>query len=107
MLHLQILQRKAVLLMINNEIVLKTSEIKQYDNVHQWLKASLKLPEHYGENLDALWDSLTGDMKLPVTILWEDDANTGDSYSSITTIFEEAAGEVDGIEFGYLLDEDE
>lgn len=93
--------------MSNNEIVLKTSEIKQYEHVHQWLKAALSLPAHYGENLDALWDSLTGDIPLPITILWDDDAHVGDAYRSITDLFEEAAGEIEGIQFGYLLDEEE
>ncbi len=31
-------------------------------------KRELQLPEHFGNNLDALWDCITGDMELPAFI---------------------------------------
>jgi len=92
---------------MSKEILLKTSEIKQFTSVHQWLKQKLEFPEHYGENLDALWDSLLKDIKLPLTILWQDDANTKGLYKAITDVFEDAAGELDQLQFGYVLDDEE
>lgn len=92
---------------MNKEILLKTSEIVQYSSVHSWLKQKLELPEHYGENLDALWDCLSGDIELPLTVLWEDDAKLGEQYKPITDVFEEAAGELDQFQFGYILDDDQ
>lgn len=35
------------------------TNIRSYADIHGGLKKSLYLPEHYGENLDALYDSLT------------------------------------------------
>lgn len=35
------------------------TNIRSYADIHRELKKSLYLPEHYGENLDALYDSLT------------------------------------------------
>ncbi len=38
-----------------------------YD-IHETIKKSLALPDFYGRNLDALWDSLTGLMETPAHI---------------------------------------
>ena len=35
------------------------TNIRSYADIHGELKKSLSLPEYYGENLDALYDSLT------------------------------------------------
>lgn len=35
------------------------TNIRSYADIHGGLKKSLSLPEYYGENLDALYDSLT------------------------------------------------
>jgi ribonuclease inhibitor len=44
--------------------------IKTREQFHAAIKSKLALPEHYGMNLDALWDSLTGDVPPPVSIEW-------------------------------------
>ncbi len=38
--------------------------------LHNALKDKLDLPDYYGENLDALWDCLTGWIELPQTLVW-------------------------------------
>lgn len=35
------------------------TNIRSYADIHRELKKNLSLPEYYGENLDALYDSLT------------------------------------------------
>lgn len=42
------------------------------DAVYDILARDLGLPKHFGRNLDALWDSLTGDVKGPFAIIVED-----------------------------------
>jgi len=86
-------------------IELKLSELAAYESVHHWLADKLNFPAHYGHNLDSLWDCLTGEISLPITILWYNDSNNDTDYSAITTIFEEAAGEVEALSFGYIVDE--
>jgi ribonuclease inhibitor len=44
------------------------------DKVYDALQRQLALPSHFGRNLDALWDVLTGDVRGPVTIVWRDPA---------------------------------
>lgn len=41
-----------------NKIVLDFSKIKSMYNLHAYLKEAFCLPDHYGFNMDALWDCL-------------------------------------------------
>jgi len=36
----------------------------------------LNFPDHFGRNLDALWDLLTTDIKGPVELIWEESATS-------------------------------
>ncbi len=42
---------------------------KRLGDLHDELKQKLHLPDFYGRNLDALWDSITGIMYTPAYIL--------------------------------------
>lgn len=55
---------------ILNKVVIQGSKLTDKNVLHQILKQELNLPDYYGENLDALWDCLTTDIKLPITIEW-------------------------------------
>ena len=44
------------------------SECRYVDELYLELKRKLELPEWCGENLDALWDALTGIMYTPAAI---------------------------------------
>ena len=54
------------------EIILDGATIADAAALHARLAELLELPEHYGANLDALWDALTGYIALPLTIRWLD-----------------------------------
>lgn len=90
---------------MSTTIELRLSEAENYSNIHAWLADKLNFPATYGHNLDALWDCLTGDIKLPLTILWINDNESTEDYSDITNLFEEASGQCEELIFGYLLDE--
>lgn len=42
---------------------------KNAQAMHEIIKESLGLPDFYGRNLDALWDSLTGIMYTPAFVI--------------------------------------
>ena len=76
--------------------VLDFSECRYWDEVHQLIQDELELPEWYGQNLDALWDSINGIMYLPadVTIIYKPKAKKPeewkDAIGEIIEVFKEA-----------------
>lgn len=49
-------------------VILDFSECKYIGSLHVVIREKLNLPEWYGNNLDALWDALTGLIETPVEI---------------------------------------
>ena len=56
------------------DVVLEGSQIKCEADFHKMIASKLDLGAHYGRNLDALWDVLTGDVERPVRLIWQDSA---------------------------------
>ncbi len=63
------------------------------------IKKELELPEWYGANLDALWDSITGLMYVPanITIIFKPETKAtsllSDEVEKIISLFKEAQEE--------------
>jgi len=47
------------------------ASIKNEADFHAALAEKLKLPSHYGRNLDAMWDVLSTDVERPVVLVWK------------------------------------
>ncbi len=81
-------------------IRLRTSGCSSTDDLHDVLKSTLELPDHYGMNLDALWDCLTGWVDLPLSIEWMDfhetEAKLGNYATKLYEVFLEAEKEIEG-----------
>lgn len=72
--------------------------IATIDQFYDELTKQLKLPSHFGRNLDALYDSLIADVKGPFELVWrETDASRQslgvDLYSTLLEILESVAEE--------------
>jgi ribonuclease inhibitor len=71
------------------------SLVQFYDEVAR----QLDFPDHFGRNLDALWDVLTNDIEGPLEIVWQDTALSqaamGDDYAKLVALLEEVAEERD------------
>ena len=50
--------------------VLPGKKIATRADFHAELARRLRLPDHFGRNLDALWDALTAELPGPVEIVW-------------------------------------
>lgn len=83
-----------------HNITLDGRKIDNQEQLHAFLKESLELPDYYGNNLDALWDCLTGYVTMPLTIRWvqiqESEKKLGDYSRLLLQLFQDAEEEVEG-----------
>ena len=78
------------------ECVLDFSECSYIGEVYAIIKKELELPEWCGENLDALWDAVTGIMYTPANITIRSTIRREElqqSVDDIITVFREAEEE--------------
>ena len=61
--------------------------VRSLDDLYDQLAIRLSLPEHFGHNLDALWDVLSTDVKGSFEIVWK---HTGDSKKLMGKDFDRA-----------------
>ena len=61
--------------------------IQSLDDLYDQLSIRLALPEHFGRNLDALWDVLSADVEGPFVIEWK---SADDSKKSMGKDFDRA-----------------
>ena len=78
--------------------VLNFTQCKYLSEVHRAIQQELELPEWYGRNLDALWDSLVGIMYTPadITIIYNPnckDKAFADEIDKMIEIFQRAEEE--------------
>ena len=90
-------------------ILIDFSKCKYPLDLHNEIREKLELPEWHGNNLDALWDALTGFIETPITITvtfkpeTQATENLRESVLKIIEIFKEASEEDDEIKFSYEL----
>ena len=76
-------------------IELDAEKLNDRKESHIYLAKKLNLPEHYGRNLDALYDCLTEIDKT--VILFENEEKGVVNYRRIRQVFEDAAEANDGL----------
>ena len=95
-----------------NTTYIDFTEIGDMEDFFDQLKEKLKLPETFGDNLDALYDSITGFVELPLHIEFVNmSVEQLEDFEDLLTTLEEADEELDDISISYYLeqyeDEDE
>jgi ribonuclease inhibitor len=55
---------------VTKKIMLNGERVHSLEDFYDELVRRITLPEHFGRNLDALWDSLTSDVEGPFEIIW-------------------------------------
>lgn len=88
------------------------SEIGDYDDFYAQLKQKVELPDYFGDNLDALYDSITGYVALPLHIEFVNmSVDQLETFEDLITTLEDAEEELEDFTFSYYLeqyeDEDE
>lgn len=87
-------------------IYIDFSEIGDEQDFYQQLKQKLSLPENFGDNLDALYDSLTGFIELPLHLEFVNmSVNQLEDFETLLETLEKADEETEGFSFTYFLEQ--
>ena len=87
-------------------IYIDFSEIGDEQDFYQQLKQKLSLPENFGDNLDALYDSLTGFIELPLHLEFVNmSVNQLEDFETLLETLEEADEEIEEFSFTYFLEQ--
>lgn len=88
--------------------IIDGKDVTSTEALHRILKDQLDFPDFYGENLNALWDCLTGWIELPLTLVWKNfdisQKELGSDADDVLRILKKAQAELDG-EFFIQIDQ--
>ena len=88
------------------EIYIDFTEIGDYEDFYTQLKTKLDLPEYFGDNLDALYDSITGAVELPLHLEFVNmSVDQLETFEDLLTTLEDADDELDEFTFAYYLEQ--
>ncbi|MCU7618606.1 barstar family protein [Chryseobacterium sp. PBS4-4] len=95
-----------------NTTYIDFTDIGDYEDFYAHLKEKIKLPDHFGDNLDALSDVISGELKMPLHIEFVNlSVDQLEIFEDLLTTLEDAEDEVEDFTFSYFLeqfeDEDE
>lgn len=82
------------------------TDIGDYEDFYAQLKEKLALPEYFGDNLDALYDSIAGFVELPLHIEFVNmSVDQLEIFEDLLTTLEDADDELDDFSFAYYLEQ--
>ena len=89
-----------------NTVYIDFIEIGDMEDFFDQLKEKLKLPETFGDNLDALYDSITGFVELPLHLEFVNmSVEQLENFEDLLTTLEDADEELDDFSFSYYLEQ--
>ncbi|RQO38058.1 barnase inhibitor [Chryseobacterium sp. KBW03] len=82
------------------------TDIGDYEDFYTQLKEKIQLPEPFGDNLDALFDSITGDVEMPLHLEFVNmTVDQLEIFEDLLTTLEDAEEEVEDFSFSYYLEQ--
>lgn len=88
------------------EVYIDFLEIGDYEDFYAQLKEKLTLPEHFGDNLDALFDVITGELEMPLHLEFVNmSVEQLEIFEDLLTTIEDAEDEVEDFTFAYYLEQ--
>ena len=89
-----------------NTVYIDFVELGDYDDFYAQLKEKLTLPEFFGDNLDALYDSITGFVALPLHLEFVNmSVEQLEMFEDLLVTLEDADDELDDFTFAYYLEQ--
>lgn len=87
-------------------IYIDFQDIGDYEEFYDKLKEKLTLPEFFGNNLDALYDTITGFVALPLHLEFVNmSVDQLETFEDLLTTLEDAEDEVKDFSFSYYLEQ--
>lgn len=91
---------------MTNTVYIDFAELGDYDDFYVQLKEKLKLPEFFGDNLDALYDSITGFVALPLHLEFVNmSVEQLETFEDLLVTLEDADEELEDFTFAYYLEQ--
>ena len=88
------------------EIYIDFVNIGDYEDFYTELKSKLELPDYFGDNLDALYDVISGELEMPLHIEFVNmSVDQLETFEEFLTTLEDAEDEVEGFTFTYYLEQ--
>lgn len=88
------------------EILIDFLNIGDYEDFYEQLKSKVELPEHFGDNLDALSDVISGGLELPIHIEFVNmSVDQLEIFEDLLTTLEDVEEEVEDFTFSYYLEQ--
>ncbi|WP_312766539.1 barstar family protein [Epilithonimonas sp.] len=88
------------------EIYIDFVNIGDYEDFYEQLKSKLELPEHFGDNLDALFDVISGGLEMPLHLEFVNmSVDQLELFEDLLTTLEDAEDEVEDFTFTYYLEQ--
>ncbi|WP_326984743.1 barstar family protein [Chryseobacterium sp. MYb264] len=89
-----------------NTIYIDFTEIGDYEDFYTQLKEKLTLPEHFGDNLDALSDVIAGAIEMPLHLEFVNmSVDQLELFEDLLTTLEDAEDDVEDFTFTYYLEQ--
>ena len=85
-------------------IYIEFTDLGDYEDFYAQLKEKLTLPEFFGDNLDALYDSLTGFVEMPLHLEFVNmSVEHLEVFEDLLLTLEDADDELEDFTFSYFL----
>ena len=88
------------------EVYIDFLEIGDYEDFYAQLKEKLTIPEYFGDNLDARFDLITGELEMPLHLEFVNmSVEQLEIFEDLLTTLEDAEDEVEDFTFAYYLEQ--
>ena len=89
-----------------NTIYIDFADLGDYEDFYTQLKEKLELPAHFGDNLDALSDVISGELKLPLHLEFVNmSVDQLEIFEDLLTTLEDVEDDVEDFSFAYYLEQ--
>lgn len=89
-----------------NTTYIDFADLGDYEDFYTQLKEKIKLPAHFGDNLDALSDVISGELQMPLHIEFVNmSVDQLEIFEDLLTTLEDAEDEVEDFSFAYYLEQ--